>query len=220
MKQQPKSNKLADYPHVDLLFPSAYLKGAEILGHDEVVTIKAIEPRHELKKTDNSKDYKPVVLFEETDKKWVMNKTCAQVIARMYGPEILNWIGKRITLTTERGTWFGKTSDAIRVRPEVPQGSQAARDLREVFDGIEKAGSQAELEAVWAGLKEYRPSADEMARIKKAYTDRIRALKSPPPAEPEADGSQWDDVGPPPMGDEPPLPDEPPHDPRTGEVRF
>lgn len=115
-----QSNRLEDYPHVDLLYPSRYLKAGDLRGKDVTVTIKDIEPRHELSRQDNTKEAKPVVLFVESDKLFVMNKTNAKTIAALYGSEVLNWRGKRITFYAAKVNAFGKEHECLRIRDRKP----------------------------------------------------------------------------------------------------
>lgn len=115
-----ESNDLRDYNHVDLLFPSDYLKAADLGGRDVTVRIKSIEPRHELK-TNRGTEFKPVVTFHGTDKKWVLNKTNAKTIAKIYGPEATGWIGKSVTLFSAEVSAFGEMVDAVRVRSDEPK---------------------------------------------------------------------------------------------------
>lgn len=120
---------------VRLLYPSLYLAAADLQGKDAILTIRRIDV--EELKTERGPEKKPVVRFEETrakaekagtpdkEKRWVMNKTCALVIASLYGNEIENWKGKRITLYPTKATAFGKTVDCIRVRDTAPAAAAA-----------------------------------------------------------------------------------------------
>ena len=111
-------NDLEKYNHVDLLHPSKYLKGAELMGKTVTVVIDGIDPRAPLKKTDGSTEYRPLLRFKGKDKLMVLNKTNAQAIAKMHGSEVRKWIGKSIRLRAERVTAFGKDWDALRVVPD------------------------------------------------------------------------------------------------------
>lgn len=113
------SNDLRDYPHVDLLFPSDYITAADLMSRDVTVIIDKIEPRHELRR-QNGKDYRPVVVLRGKAKKWVLNKTNAKTIARLYGPEVMGWIGKAVTLFPTDVPFGDRTVPAIRVRPRMP----------------------------------------------------------------------------------------------------
>jgi hypothetical protein len=51
---------LTKFAHVDLLFPSKYLKSADLRGRDVTITIEEIEPRHELV-SKQGKELKPII---------------------------------------------------------------------------------------------------------------------------------------------------------------
>lgn len=114
--------------HYKLLFPSEYLNSADLHGKDAVLTIRRVLVQD--LKTERGTEKKPVVFFEETrvkaeqngskEKKLVLNRTNAETIAAMHGPEVDGWSGKRITLYPTQTDAFGKTVDCIRVRPTVP----------------------------------------------------------------------------------------------------
>ena len=111
-----------------LLFPSLYLGAADLHGKDATLTIRRIIV--EELKTDRGDEKKPVIYFEETaakaaksgdkEKRIVLNKTNATAIAFLYGNEIDDWTGKRITIYPTKAQAFGKIVDCIRVREEVP----------------------------------------------------------------------------------------------------
>lgn len=117
--------KLKEFNHVDLLFPSNYLKCADLRGEPRTVRIIDIDPRHELKSQRGS-DFKPAVTLEWPDgrkieKLWVLNRTNANTIAAMYGNEAADWLGRLVTLIPARVPVGGKTSDAIRVKEGIPK---------------------------------------------------------------------------------------------------
>jgi hypothetical protein len=90
---------------------------------DRVVTITRVQIA-DLPGTPSIKANKrPALSFDKTDKKLLVNATIGDTIARLYGPNVLDWIGKRITLfaTTDRGQG-GKSVECVRVRPAVPKG--------------------------------------------------------------------------------------------------
>jgi len=118
-----QNDELERFNHIDLLYPSKYLKAVDLQGKDVTVTIEDIEPRHELAGRSGGKfvkESKPVVKMAGKDKLFVMNKTNARTVADMYGKKPIEWIGKKITLyptTTQAG---GETHECIRVREKVP----------------------------------------------------------------------------------------------------
>lgn len=125
-------NVLDKFPHVDLLHPSKYLRGAELLGKTVTVVIDGIDPRAELKRTDGSTEHRPLLRFKGKDKMMVLNRTNAQAIARMHGTEVKGWIGKSIKLRAEKVTAFGKEWDALRV--VVERGGKAPADDGALYD--------------------------------------------------------------------------------------
>ena len=120
--------------HFRVLYPSNYLAAHDLNGKDVVLTISnvAIE---ELK-TERGSERKPVMYFDELKKKpgepkrLVLNKTNATAIAGMYGSEVNDWAGKRITVYATVVAAFGKTTEAIRVRPVPPAPATANTETK------------------------------------------------------------------------------------------
>lgn len=116
---------------VRLLYPSLYLGSADLHGKDVPLTIRRVVV--EELKTERGPTKKPIVYFVETkaaaekagtpekEKRLVMNKTNAMVIASMHGNELDNWPGKRVTLYPTKAEAFGKSVDCIRIRPTEPK---------------------------------------------------------------------------------------------------
>jgi hypothetical protein len=110
---------------VNLLFPNKYLKADDLDGKDYTLTISNITVEN-LQQTDGTKKSAVIVYFEETaqtakknnteEKRLVTNKTNAKSIAKHYGNETDNWIGKKITVYGTTCKAFGSTVDCIRVR--------------------------------------------------------------------------------------------------------
>ena len=63
-----------------------------------------------------SKDTKAVLSFKEAKKGFVLNKTNANTISSMYGPEMENWKGKKIVLYASQTDYSGKQVPCIRVK--------------------------------------------------------------------------------------------------------
>jgi hypothetical protein len=116
---------------VRLLYPSEYVCAADLIeaqkksGRNGVVlTIAVVEV--EGLKTNRGVEKKPVVRFAEFEgkspnKRLVMNKTNARAIAKLYGNETNEWVGKKIALFPTQCDAFGETVDCVRVMPHVPQ---------------------------------------------------------------------------------------------------
>lgn len=137
--------------HIDLMFPSLYLKAADLQGRDVTLTIRRVS-LDELTRQGGSKEMKPVVYFKETadkaqrtgqdEKRLVLNKTNAHSIRDLYGPETDGWAGKRITLYSARVTFGRQTVDAIRVRDETPPAKRTkqADDSPDPVDDYANSG--------------------------------------------------------------------------------
>lgn len=81
---------------VDLLFPSKYIKAADLQGKDVTLTIENVVG-DELE-GDKGKQYKGIVSFVGKKKKLVLNRTNALCIKAMFGRETEEWKGHKITL--------------------------------------------------------------------------------------------------------------------------
>ena len=104
--------------HVDLMFPSKYLKAADFQGKDVTLTIKLVT-RDELRDVKGGMKKKYVVHFKETDKMFVLGTTTAHMIATATGePKAIKWPGLKITLFPTTCEAFGEIKACIRVRTE------------------------------------------------------------------------------------------------------
>lgn len=82
---------------VDLMFPSRFIKAADLQGKDATKTIRKVT-LEELEREDKTKETKGIIEFADAKKRLVLNKTNALSIKAMFGRETDNWIGKRITM--------------------------------------------------------------------------------------------------------------------------
>lgn len=104
--------------NINNAFPSKYLKSGDVPEHDDLlltisrVTIETVGQ-------DDPED-KPIVYFAEVDKGLVLNKTNANTIAGLYGPETDGWAGKRIALYATEVAYQGKMTLSLRVRMKAP----------------------------------------------------------------------------------------------------
>ena len=95
---------------INEMYPSKYLKAADLQGRNIVVTISLVE----IEKIGD--DNKPVIYFLGKTKGAVLNKTNASNIAILYGDETEDWVGKEIVLFPAMVDFQGRTVEAIRVR--------------------------------------------------------------------------------------------------------
>lgn len=100
---------------VELMFPSDFVKAADLAGKDVTKTIKSVTI-DELTMHGGRKEKKPVIRFTDAEKKLVLNKTNSLIIAKLYGNETDNWVGKKITMYPTTTTFGADTTDCIRIR--------------------------------------------------------------------------------------------------------
>lgn len=108
--------------HFRLMYPTDFLCAADLRGKDVSLTIAKLV-REELRAEDGDQEGAWVVHFEEMEKrpkeqrkKWVLNKTCAKVVAKLHGTETDAWSGKKVTLYPTTCMAFGERVECIRVR--------------------------------------------------------------------------------------------------------
>lgn len=98
--------------HIDSLFPSKYLAAADLNGKDLVLTIDSWE----IDAVGIDEEQRPILHFKNAEKGMVLNRTNADTISAMYGPEVDDWVGKPITIYPTTTRYGKKTVACIRVR--------------------------------------------------------------------------------------------------------
>jgi hypothetical protein len=94
MRDEPK--KLPKPTSYDQLYPGRFIKAAELLGKKPSLTMTDID-LEELE-GDDGKKTKCIITFKETAKKLVACKTNGLCIKAMFGKELKEWLGKRVTI--------------------------------------------------------------------------------------------------------------------------
>jgi len=116
---------------VELLFPSKYLKEADLEGRRVRLVVDKVQV-DELQMAGGLKSKKPVVYFrnpktdEPIEKMLVMNKTNAMAIASVYGPDTDAWIGRPIVLKPAKDRFQGKMVECIRIDLESTEKASKA----------------------------------------------------------------------------------------------
>jgi hypothetical protein len=106
--------------HIDQMFPSKFLRCADLDGKPMRVTIQS------LKREDVGGEQKIIMSFANGTKQLILNKTNARSIAKALGDETKGWLGKDIVLVPAVVDFKGDTVDAIRVKSAPVRSSQAA----------------------------------------------------------------------------------------------
>ena len=110
--------------NVNDMFPSKYLKCADLKGRAHELTMERIE-----QETLNGEP-KFVLYFADKEKGLVLNKTNAMMISSEYGNDTEEWRGHAIVVYPDKTMFQGKPTECIRVRP--PQ-APTAQDGEEVL---------------------------------------------------------------------------------------
>jgi hypothetical protein len=108
-------------PDFRSMYDSNYLYAFDLKGRDVTVTIRDV--RAVKVKNSEKEEKKPIVYFKESKdaRGLVLCKTNGKTIAAMYGNDTDGWVGKRVTLFAAMVDAFGKTVEAIRIRPLIPK---------------------------------------------------------------------------------------------------
>ena len=87
---------MTDILSFDSLYPGRFLKAGMFNGQPVTYTIKSIQ--HDEIEGDKGAEKKVVISFRETPFELVLPKINAVAIKAMFGPQVQEWIGKRVTL--------------------------------------------------------------------------------------------------------------------------
>jgi hypothetical protein len=127
--------------HLELVYPSQYVKAADLKGNDVTVIVEDIT-RENLVMVGGKKDRKAVITMRARNKdgtpgkllgkRWVVGKTVLRQIGASTKSAIIGeWIGQEITMypTICRGK-EGKDVECIRVRVRVdPRANDVPEDM-------------------------------------------------------------------------------------------
>ena len=115
MTEEPRTRpKPVDF---DQLYAGRFLKAGELLGKKVTLTINDVD-LEDLMGEDGKNKAKAIVSFKETEKKLVSCKTNGICIKEMFGKELANWIGKRITIFPD--VWNGEPCIRVWGSPDIP----------------------------------------------------------------------------------------------------
>jgi hypothetical protein len=148
--QQPEIGQ-ENQMNIKQAFPSKFLKAADLDG-DRVLTIRSVAI--EDVGTDRTEE-KPVVSFQEIERRLVLNRTNADTIADLYGADTDDWAGRQIILTPSETDFAGKRVPCIRIRTRAPGGAAAPAP------GSSDGDIRAAKAEVWAAWRKANPGASE-----------------------------------------------------------
>jgi hypothetical protein len=118
----------------DQLYPGRFIKAAELLGKKVTVTIADVE-LEDLEGEDGNKT-KCIISFRESPKKLVACKTNGLCIKEMFGKDLANWMGKRITIFED--VWNGEPCIRVWGSPDIESEMKVTVSLprRRPFDKV------------------------------------------------------------------------------------
>ena len=118
--------------HVDLAYPTKYVKAADLRGKDVTVRIVCLE-KDVLVMSGGKREEKNVLTMaaltgKALGKQLVLNKTNAKLIAAQHGPTVESWEGKEITLYPTTTKCGREMVECVRVRGRVTRGADSVPD--------------------------------------------------------------------------------------------
>ncbi len=102
-----------------------WLKAEDLQGKATKVKVADVA----IEEIGDKKEQKIVLGFVGKEKRLVLNKTNANVIADAYGDEELEWIEKEIIMYPTVTEYQGKSTPCIRVRIEMPVVEEGEEQL-------------------------------------------------------------------------------------------
>lgn len=134
-----------------LLFPNDYIASHDLRGKDVTKTISKVVTEA-LRMSGGRSETKPVVLFSDSKKKLVLNKTNAKIIASIYGNDTAGWVGKAVTLYPTMTNFGTAKVDCVRVREGKPKQAPVPEEAMPDEDPFDVEGGEEvenEPEAGW-----------------------------------------------------------------------
>jgi len=105
------------------LFPGRFLKAVMFKGKQVTLTITDVD-REKLPQDKGPDKDRGILSFKESKGlQLVLNRTNGICMKEMFGRDLKNWIGKRVTFSPEKDRFGRETVDAIRIvgSPDLPE---------------------------------------------------------------------------------------------------
>jgi hypothetical protein len=100
-------------------YPSKWLAACDCEDENLTLTIAEVD-MEDMKSPGGATDRKMRFGFREDVKDMIVNKTNANTVAKIYGDDTDDWIGKRITIFATDVEYQGKVTRGIRVSSKAP----------------------------------------------------------------------------------------------------
>ena len=154
-------------PHWKQLLNPDYL-GAYSLepGTDKILTIKSIV-REMITGTGGKKEECPVCHWHEQEKPMILNATNLKTIAKMYGSDYDQWMGKRVQIYATTTKFGSDTVECLRIRKDIPEDVKIPCEV--CGQMIAPAFNMSETQfAVWTKKRFGKMMCSECAQAEKA----------------------------------------------------
>jgi hypothetical protein len=151
-------NVLVNKHHWKSYFDHEYIGGFSLTDMDAIVTIVRYVQENVVNPKTKTEGVKFVLYIQDSqgEHKMIVNSTNAGNIEKALGtPDPDKWAGRKIQLYSERGKWFGKESDALRVRDVAPK---VEVDVTADLKALSKVKTLAELQEVYKALPNWADS--------------------------------------------------------------
>lgn len=144
----------------DELYPGRFLKAGLFKGAKPTLTIKDVDIE-ELEGQIGKKQSKGVISFVERPMELCLNKTNGLCLKAMFGKELQNWIGKRVTLFA--GQWEGEECIRVWGSPDITEDSVIKIELSR------KKPFNMTMHAVKVAVAKKEPGASPDPRVMAAW---------------------------------------------------
>lgn len=154
-------------PHFNEFFDSKHIGFWSLGGGDCIATITKVGRGTVGGQQGREPSKKAIITFREFEQPMACNKTNAKTIAKMYGADVREWVGKRVTLYPTTTRFGGEEVECIRVRPKRPTGEGQRQPNRQVDPaGREKQNRAANREHPAAALGAVTDAKELLAAVR------------------------------------------------------
>ncbi len=101
--------------HISEMFPSRFLSASD-LPKGRTVEVDIEDVQMVAMDDEGGNTFKPAVSFVGKQKQLVLNRTNAEVLARVFGPDSDDWLGKKVFLFVDQTDFRGKRVDCLRLK--------------------------------------------------------------------------------------------------------
>lgn len=131
------------------------------IGRDVIVRIASVDRYVPEKKKKDEKTKRIAIGFAGKRKRWLAGPVSQKALAKMYGPNVEQWIGQLVALYVDESVRFGsETTGGIRVRPTIPRG----KETTEALDATPPQEKVEQLERAQAAALDDEPAARPVHR--------------------------------------------------------